>query len=210
MNGRVRKLRPFVALRQTVNGAPITSARFACARCGGHADLQISSHEPPEKIVKRAERVGWHISNSRAECPICVNRDRSREKPKTDWLAKAREGLKERFPEMAVSPIPTARAPSADQRQRIRALLDANFDDAKGRYLDGFSDQKIAEDLSVPRVFVEQIREAAYGPIRVSPDAEKLERDIKAALEKMAGLEKELSVVRQSVSGFDARLKAFL
>ena len=200
MNGRVRKLRPFVALRQTVNGAPITSARFACARCGGHADLQISSHEPPEKIVKRAERVGWHISNSRAECPICVNRDRSREKPKTDWLAKAREALKERFPEMAVSPIPTARAPSADQRQRIRALLDANFDDAKGRYLDGFSDQRVGETLNIPWGVVAKVRDALGLKIKIDPELAKVKADIGAAEGIIADLRRRVETVEKRLA----------
>lgn len=201
---------PFQTIQRSEGGRLQPFARFVCVSCQAHFETKFpyAGKRDGPILVERAERLGWEIKGGRLRCPACA---KARERPppkRTDIVVLATALLEKK--QMAVSPIPVARAPSADQRQRIRALLDANFDDAKGRYLEGFSDQKIADDLSVPRVFVEQIREAAYGPIRVSPDAEKLGQEIKAALDKLANMEKELAALRQSVSGFDVRMKAFL
>lgn len=202
---------PFQTIQRAEGGRLQPFARFVCASCQAHFETKFpyAGKRDGKILIERAERLGWEIKGNRLRCPSCAVAHAT---PKRSYLAEARQALaaREESKIMAVSPLPTARSPSAEQRQRIRALLDANFDDAKGRYLDGFNDQKIADDLSVPRIFVEQIREAAYGPVRIGADAEKLERDIKAALEKLAGMEKEISAVRQTVTGFDARLKAFL
>lgn len=60
------------------------------------------------------------------------------------------------------------------ERMKIRALLDANFDDATGAYLVGYSDQQIADEVKVPRAIVSRIREVGYGPIKVNPEIEAL------------------------------------
>lgn len=74
----------------------------------------------------------------------------------------------------AVSPLAQA------DRQRIKTALDKHFDDGAGQYLDGKSDQIIADSLGVPRIHVERIREAAYGPIRVTPQMLSLKAEIEA------------------------------
>lgn len=203
-------LMPFQTIQRSEGGRLQPFARFVCVSCQAHFETKFPHAGPRDRpiLMERAERLGWEIKGGRLRCPACA-KARERPAPKRTDLVVLANALMERK-QMAVSPIPAARAPSADQRQKIRAMLDANFDDGIGRYLEGCSDQKIAEALSVPRVFVEQIRDAAYGPIRVSHDAEKLGQEIKAAMEKLTGLEKELATVRQTVSGFDVRLKAFL
>ncbi len=67
-----------------------------------------------------------------------------------------------------------------DQRLAVRNLLDHHFDDGVGGYIDGFSDQKVAEQAGVPRIFVERAREAAYGPIRLDPVVGQLREDVAA------------------------------
>ena len=54
--------------------------------------------------------------------------------------------------------------PTTHQRVAIRNLLDKHFDDDSHRYLEGWTDDKIAEEVKVPRVVVERIREVGYGP----------------------------------------------
>jgi len=79
----------------------------------------------------------------------------------------------------------------------LRGLLDRHFDAYDAMYLAGLSDQALAERVNVPRVVVERMREAAYGPIRVSPemvairtDAEKLSADIRDITAMVADLNK--------------------
>ncbi len=78
-----------------------------------------------------------------------------------------------------------------DQRLAVRNLLDHHFDDGVGGYINGFSDQQVAEQAGVPRIFVERAREAAYGPIRLDPVVGQLREDEEAnkgltALQKQA------------------------
>jgi hypothetical protein len=110
-------------------------------------------------------------------------------------------------PPTPTSPIPTAtkepvmataaaapeitREITPDQRLAVRNLLDHHFDDGVGGYINGFSDQQVAEQAGVPRIFVERAREAAYGPIRLDPVVGQLREDEEAnkgltALQKQA------------------------
>jgi hypothetical protein len=76
---------------------------------------------------------------------------------------------------------------------RLAYVLDKQFDEVKGVYLDGYSDQRVGEETKVPWASVRELREAAYGPLRSVPELETLraetERVVAAlkALEKLAG-----------------------
>lgn len=80
------------------------------------------------------------------------------------------------------------RTPTGDQRMAIRTRLDKSFDDSVTAYLDDMTGQRIAELVGVPRIMVEQIREAAYGPIRVTPELTAIRAEIATAKTQMAAL----------------------
>lgn len=136
--------------------------RFQCVECGATHDTHAPSDRKlnPEHVAKRAARDGWKVDAFRRSycwCPKCAGPRKSAPSP---------EPMK--------APIMTAvvsiREITSDQRLAIRALLDKHFDDKAGVYLDGQTDERIAEAVKVPRIHVERIREAAYGPIRVSAE----------------------------------------
>ena len=77
----------------------------------------------------------------------------------------------------APPPLPT-RSPTSEQRLAIRNELDKQFDDSLGMYLGDTTDQSIAEQLHVPRAWVDQIREVGYGSIRITPEMQALRKDI--------------------------------
>jgi len=119
-------------------------------------------------------------------------------KPSTARLTLGNSGLPS-LPAASSPPPPpiSVREPTPGQRSMLRGLLDRHFDADDGMYLDGLSDQALAERVNVPRVVVERMREAAYGPIRVSPemvairtDAEKLSADIRDITAMVADLNK--------------------
>jgi hypothetical protein len=80
---------------------------------------------------------------------------------------------------------------------RIRHKLDEVFDDSKGMYLDGYCDQRVAEDLKLPRKMIEQIREAAYGPIRTDPEIDQLRTDIASLVSQASTLANRLADVEK-------------
>jgi hypothetical protein len=208
----------FNLVQSRASGTPVTVARFVCSQCGAHAEHKVKSNNRlvPEFITSWARDLGWDtkIDQKSARCPDCVRRRRERvndtEAQLRAWTAKQTAKQEATVPDPVPMPIPTDRRPSAHQRQLIRTKLDGHFDDAKGRYLEGYSDQQIADELKVPRVFVEQIREAAYGPVRVSPEVEALERDLKATMERLAKFDAELAELRRTCATLEARMKACL
>lgn len=166
---------PFEITRVCQDGSWLERARFTCARCSAHEAFPLVRGRSinPEATIKHAAAAGWDVKNhsSRAECPRC--------------LAARRIAAKGESPGPKAEVImlqPVAKPLTPDQRLRIRALLDKHFDDGAGRYLDGYSDQKVATELNLPRIHVETIREAAYGAIRVPPEMEAAEKAV-AALE---------------------------
>ena len=110
----------------------------------------------------------------------------------------------------ATNVVSIDRKPSTDERAKIRAALDHHFDDSTGRYLDGMSDEAIAKQLNLPRKFVEDLRETAYGPIRHDPAIEKFKAEIAVLEKRQAELEARYSVVKdttaRTLSAFEAEL----
>lgn len=55
------------------------------------------------------------------------------------------------------------RKPDRETKRKINDAIGGAWDDSRGRYLANNSDELIARDLSVPRAWVEDIREEFYG-----------------------------------------------
>lgn len=99
---------------------------------------------------------------------------------------------------MAAQPV-AIRDATNDQRVRIRSLLDKHFDDSLGMYLDGKSDQAIADEVSVPRLIVERIRDAAYGPVKTTAEQQ-------AQVAEIERLRAELKRISAEVEALAAKL----
>jgi hypothetical protein len=100
------------------------------------------------------------------------------------------------------------RAPTPEQRVAIRNGLDLHFDDARGHYIDGMDDDKLAQKLGVPRILVEQIRETAYGPIRSDPEIESMRTEVselKRMITEYRGLQDNL---RKALDTIESRTMA--
>lgn len=200
-------------------GQPRTVARVWCSGCTEHLDLTINSSHNPERIEQQARAKGWDCDKNRASwnrCPACKAMDKARSKGEpaakaAEPIPAATDATARVSQAAAPQPAPTAplgaketamttttvRAPTPDERTRVRHKLDGVFDDSNGMYLDGYSDQKVADDLKLPRKIVEQIREAAYGPIRTDPEIEQLRADITDLLTKASGLANRLAEVKK-------------
>jgi hypothetical protein len=185
-----------------------TVAEFPCSRCDAATRLRISSDKPlnVEKLANTAKNAGWQTDGRRRSWNLCPTCARARNRNDTD------SELKDVVPMTATSPPQKAAtlingAPqkttvqasaTTEQRMKIRALLDKHFDDASGCYLDGQSDQRIAEEVGVPRVVVEGIREAAYGPIREDPVVSELRAEIAALAKRIKSVEALIDDIKQA------------
>ncbi len=113
-------------------------------------------------------------------------------------------------------PIPMSRPPvalpvvppplSPHKRQLVRNDLDKYFDDSRGMYLEGQSDQTIATRHDVPRANVTHIREVGYGPIKVTEEQAQLQVRTARLLEKHGELKKEQEALAQRVGAMETEL----
>ena len=97
--------------------------------------------------------------------------------------------------------FPVLKDPTTDQRVKIRSLLDKHFDDGVGRYLDGFSDQKIADAVDVPRIIVEKMRETGWGPIKTDPELVNLSN-------QLADMEAKIGDIKTKIEAMMAKSRA--
>lgn len=184
-----------------VDGQWRTVARFTCVKCFDTTEVKVDSGVPmnAEGYTKTARNRGWMADadrKNRTYCPVCLG---SFPKPKNDPESELRKVA----PMVAATPIkPTpplieaVREITPDERVKIRGHLDKHFDDGVGAYLDGMSDQRIAEMVGVPRMAVERLREAAYGPIRVDLAVAEMRGKIAALKSDIEGQQRALDALK--------------
>jgi hypothetical protein len=179
-------------------------ARIWCAQCGETLDITLSTNHHADAVERRARAKGWECDKNRASrtiCPDCKARPRTvvRLIPPKPPAAPRPVVASSASPITMEIPMttPALRPATPDERMHIRHKLDEVFDDSKGMYLDGYSDQRVAEDLKLPRKMIEQIREAAYGPIRTDPEIDQLRADIAALIAQASTLANRLAEVEK-------------
>lgn len=193
-----------VSLARGEAGGLATVARFQCVECGAEHNQRVASGRPlnPEGFAKRAQQDGWKADpwkRNRCWCPRCAG-----PRPKAAATPNPEPGK--------VIPMAGHIAPiseiTAAQKQRIRALLDKHFDDAAGAYLDAMSDQKIAEAVGIPRIHVEAVREAAYGPIRVTPEMAEARAELETVRKLLADEAARMAEIEKRLTAAEAKLSA--
>ncbi len=87
-----------------------------------------------------------------------------------------------------------------DQKAALRREMDATFDDAIGRWLDGNSDHLVSEKLGIPRFIVTEYRELSYGPLKEDPE-------IAAIGQTLAEAKRTIVNLSASIQKIEARLE---
>jgi hypothetical protein len=206
----------FELCRIEVGGHPRRAARFNCSRCDAVLDVPLKNGNvlAPDLAAKIAVRdYGWQANAENAKaarCPACQPGGRRQgnlaiQSPEEEPDMPAAEKVTPIKP----PPAPPAVTPTPltiEQRVQIRSYLDKHFDDATGVYLDGMSDQRIAETIDVPRIHVEQIREAAYGPIRTDPAVAKMQSDIASFKRALDAHLAEFTQLQERAKAMEAEL----
>lgn len=151
-----------------------------CRDCGTIETLNIRAAKallPPVAISKKFGQKGWEIgSNEHWDvCPSCVAiRDAAKSQKKLTIV----ETIKETAMKPELSVIAQARTMERDDRRIIFEKLNEVYLDEKRGYDTGWSDHKIATDLGVPRVWVEQVRDEMFGPANTNPDMEEFKKGV--------------------------------
>ena len=191
----------FAVTRLIDGGLQRNIARVTCMSCGAHADRNLTGQMNPEMVAKDFRRLGWecdHHRPSRSRCPECL-------KPKPQPAPRATQPPRPYATEIPMNTKPQAastdaRDPTPDQKRLIREKLDGSFDERRGAYLDGYSDQKIGAELNVPWAWVTKLREAAYGTIRVDPAIAELQAAAAELRNAINATAQDLSIAHQRLS----------
>lgn len=194
--GREQWAYDIVSLRQGDQFVP--HVKVACARCPKTTTKRLAkANLPPEVIGKLLRREGWELDplkRSSVRCPDCQKIKAVGEKPN-----------KEKSMPDNVTVI-AQRELTPEERQRVRTLLDSQFDDSKGMYLEGYSDQRVGEEAKVPWSAVRKMREAAYGPLKTVPELEALAAEQRAIAVKVAEATASLTALQAQSNDLAKRI----
>lgn len=164
------KPRTFETERIEREGVPLLAYRVTCSGCGAVSYFALKRGgvpRPPPSIIVHFEKEGWFVGASprKDACPHCRRPSAPR--------AVAKETITMPVPKtihLVASNAPRAaepRAPSLDEKRLINMKLAEVY--ADGGYVTPWTDQRVADDLGVPRAWVTEIREGFYGPEGSNP-----------------------------------------
>lgn len=179
----------FTKASVVVDGRHRQVVRFVCVDCSATTDVTVKSGETLniEALAATARGRGWDadpLRKSRCRCPRHLKQHTPTDTDTELRKFEAKQMIAKQLTVPAI--VPLTRDPTADQRAMIRKLLEEHFDEDRGCYLDGYDDEKIAEEAKTPRIVVERLRDTAYGSIRVSAEMLELEREISALKKALA------------------------
>jgi len=178
---------PFEIVPTTYGEQRREAARYLCSQCEETTrDFLVTGRRSttPDAHFKKLTQEGWTRRRNRAICPKCST-------PPREDRGEEDDPMNIQVP-IQLPPPPTM---SSELRLQIRSALDKHFDDKAGMYLDGMSDKAIAEHLDIPRAWVENIREAAYGPIRTTPEIVALQADLARVADEVTEMQRRLAAM---------------
>jgi hypothetical protein len=147
-----------------------------CSKCGKDSHFTCPKEEHPGKIAHHFHDLGWDFDPYKPRSCICPE---CKKKPTTQVASVT---TVEEKPMATITPLMTTtttpRPLTTAEKAGVRRLLDTQFDDEAGRYIEGYTDQRIGQELNIPWATVAAMREAAYGPLRADPRIDRLERDL--------------------------------
>ena len=91
-----------------------------------------------------------------------------------------------------------------EDRRIIGAKLDDVYDVKAGHYATGWTDQKVATDLGVPRAWVEQVRKLFYGEEASNPEIDALIAEASALKKSVEPLAASIAKMRADLTGLIA------
>jgi hypothetical protein len=133
--------------------------RISCSRCPNACRSPAGGRGLPEDVVKsNFQHQGWRVSpRNKHVCPSCQKLERKTMPTRSKSTSSA-----------ASKTETTKRSkPAAAALGELYMELSASFDVDTGQYVDGVSDQSLAEQLGLSVEFVAQRRTADFGPLKV-------------------------------------------
>lgn len=167
--------------------------------CGSSSSRTFGTAWPPEVVSRKFKQAGWAVHGKTWTCP---ERQRHSQPKKTieeivvqpsraqvTTLATAIQADKPQAPRIE---------PTLKEARAIMDLIEAHFIEKDGRYKDGWSDDKIAQALDLPRAMITKVRDEAYGPLKAPTELLNLRAEIDTTANMVADLKKRVETALAS------------
>lgn len=152
-----------VVRHQDGEGKSTFAARITCGSCGNYSDNSGRGNIDNEVFF---ERHGWLIGKNRERdrCPACRrNAARGRATAFGEVVKRVDQIMTEIQKTKPQASPEVSREMSREDGRLLSRTIEDHWQDSSSSYALGWSDQKIAEDLSVPLDWVKTIRERDFG-----------------------------------------------
>lgn len=200
----MRMQREFDVTQVTIDHKLLRGFKIVCGRCGGEHKEAVgsSANNDGQEHVRAANKFiksGWLIGkrNRDDRCRACVSIEA---KEKINMNGKpAVFGPAPPLVPLPRVPIDIPKMQREDRRIIFEKLNDVYADESTG-YGPGWTDKKVAEDLSVPRQWVETIREENFGPVRTNPEIADAINEANKVLERARELVKAVQAAKAALA----------
>lgn len=161
VGGRKRRREFEVARLQDGEGKSTFAARITCAECGSYSDHPGRGNVDNEVFF---ERHGWLVGRGpdRDRCPNCRRKAATFRKSVVE-LAEIKTRVEDMTDIKPQASREASREMSREDGRLLSRAIEDHWDDTAACYKIGWSDQRIAGDMSVAVDWVKAIRERDFG-----------------------------------------------
>lgn len=176
----------------------VPGIEIVCGSCREHASYPIGSikgkyvapdsAESAQRSTAIFERHGWLVGKrpQMDRCPECLKKLGIEKKTSNPIMeAKLKEALAAKAP---ATPADKPRDMSREEGRIIFAKIEEVYRDEKHGYHNGWSDHRVATDLSCPRAWVEQVRKQFFGPEGSNDEVRQVAEQARAYMAEAAAL----------------------
>lgn len=206
------------------DGKRLSAQVIHCSYCKAFDTLRGHGLVSVEFAKKKFTQRGWDI-HKKAACPRCVVKFKAQSAARAEQkvvpmvkpitpvqpAAKPMRSLAELSLVAAVKPAPSETAPremSPLDRRKVFRAIDEVWDENTGRYGGGATDNRIAEQLNVPRAWVEDVRRESFGDAGDNQDLVELRAALDEASKHAEGLMNEALALATKFEAIVAELGA--
>jgi hypothetical protein len=194
------KHQPYAIDRQQVGGRPQSWFVVHCGACPATERIHLHVNMTPEAVKHKFRNRDWVIERHHADghrCPTCrrAAQPAPTSKKETPVMANNVTAL----PAGSAAPGSAAvRDATPLEMRRIFALVEGHFDEAKGCYTGGYTDERVARELGLPRALITRVREESGLKIKGNPEVIALRADIDGLKDLLSGLETRCAALEKA------------
>jgi|GEM_PF-1151040 len=146
--------------KDMVGGQFRNMSEIRCSRCSAVGSIMMKMVLPEQVIAKKFAQKGWLLDPD--ICPDCqITTTTTTE---NDMTTNTKEA------------VPSTAAIRA--QARMMRLISEHFDEDAGEYLNGYSDQKISDEVGIALASVQNFRREGFGELKTPDELSSLRDDV--------------------------------